>query len=276
MHSELVEKATKIRQDIIKMIGLAGSGHPGGSLSCADILCALYFKILYVDPKNPKMKNRDRFVLSKGHACPALYAVLAEASFFPREKLWTLRKLGSSLQGHPDLRRTVGIDMSSGSLGLGISTAVGMAMAGKMDGEDHHVYSIIGDGESQEGIIWESAIFAAHHKLDNLIVFLDNNGLQIDGKTCDISSLEPIAQKWEAFGWQTFEVDGHDFNQIIEAADKAKKVKEKPSMIVAHTVKGKGVSFMENKVDWHGVAPNKEQVRQALLELGVSEDELDE
>lgn len=249
------------------MIGKAGSGHPGGSLSIADILAVLYFQVMNYDPKNSQMPDRDRMVLSKGHGCPALYAALAEAGFFRKEKLWTLRQLGSSLQGHPDMRRTPGVEMSSGCLGLGFSTAVGMALAGKMDKRSYRVYSIIGDGESQEGIIWEAAMFAAHHKLDNLTAFLDNNGLQIDGKVCDISSIEPVVDKWKAFGWETIEIDGHDFGQIIAAVEKAKGIKSKPTMIIANTIKGKGVSFMENEVDWHGVAPNPQQVRQALKEL---------
>lgn len=264
---KLQEKAKIIRMHIVKMIEAAGSGHPGGSLSIADIIAVLYFKQMKFNPKDPSWQERDRFVLSKGHACPALYAALAETGFFPVEKLSTLRKLGTILQGHPDMRRTPGVEMSSGSLGLGLSTAVGMALAAKLDKKKYNVYSIIGDGESQEGIIWESALFAGHHKLDNLIVFIDNNGLQIDGACMDVVDVEPINDKWKAFGWHTIEIDGHDINQIIEALEKAGEVKDKPVMIIAKTVKGKGVSFMENQVDWHGIAPTKEEVEKALKEL---------
>lgn len=264
---KLEEKAKNIRKHIIQMTGAAGSGHPGGSLSAADIMTVLYFRQMNYKAEDPSWEERDRFVLSKGHGCPALYAALAEAGFFPSKKLMTLRKLGSILQGHPDMRRTPGVEMSSGSLGLGFSTAVGMALAAKMDKKKYNVYSMIGDGESQEGIIWESAMFAAHHKLDNLIVFLDNNGLQIDGACCDIVDIEPLDKKWEAFGWHTFKIDGHDLTQITQSLDEAVKIKGKPVMIIAKTVKGKGVSFMENEVEWHGVAPSIEEVKKALKEI---------
>jgi transketolase len=264
----LQAKAKIIRKHIIEMTGAAGSGHPGGSLSIADIIAVLYFSHMKIKPEDPSWPDRDRFVLSKGHGCPALYAALAETGYFPVKKLLTLRKLGSMLQGHPDMRRTPGVEMSSGSLGLGVSAAVGMALAAKIDKKTYNVYSIIGDGESQEGIVWESALFASHYNLDNLVVFLDNNGLQIDGSCQDIISLEPIDDKWKAFGWHTIKIDGHDIGQITESLEKANKVQGKPVIIIAKTVKGKGVSFMENQVDWHGRAPSKEEVEKALKELG--------
>ena len=264
---ELEKKATEIRKHIIKMTGAAGSGHPGGSLSIADIISVLYFHHMNYKPEQPDWPDRDRFVLSKGHGCPALYAALAEAGVFPLKKLLSLRKLGSILQGHPDMRRTPGVEMSSGSLGLGFSTAAGMVLAGKVDKKSYRVFTIIGDGESQEGVIWESAMFAGHHKLSNLVAFLDNNGMQIDGPCSEIVCIEPIDKKWQAFGWQTISIDGHDIDQIIQALEEADKVNDKPIMIIAKTVKGKGVSFMENKVDWHGIAPDQEQVKQALEEL---------
>lgn len=267
LKTKLQQKANLIRQDIIRMTGAAGSGHPGGSLSAADIIAVLYFHHMNHKPSEPKWPGRDRFVLSKGHACPALYAALAECGYFDRTELTNLRKLGSFLQGHPDQLKTPGIEISTGSLGLGFPAAAGMALAAKIDKADYRTYTLIGDGESQEGIIWEAAMFAAHHKLDNLVAILDNNGLQIDGLVNEIVNIEPIADKWRAFGWEVFEVDGHDIDQIVGALEKADAVKNKPSIIIAKTIKGKGVSFMENEVDWHGVAPNAKQVEQALEEL---------
>ena len=264
---KIQRKATNIRKHVIRMIGAAGSGHPGGSLSAADIITVLYFHVMKHKPDDPKWDQRDRFVLSKGHGCPALYAALAESGYFPIEELLTLRKLGSILQGHPDMNRTPGIEMSSGSLGQGIATAAGMALAGKIDKKNYRVFAMVGDGESQEGIVWESANFAAHHKLDNLIVFLDNNGLQIDGTCESVINVEPLEEKWKSFGWNTSRISGHNIKQINEAIEEAKKIKGKPTMIIAKTIKGKGVSFMENKVDWHGVAPNQDQVEEALKEL---------
>jgi len=265
---ELAEKACKIRQDIIRMLGEAGSGHPGGSLSAADIVATLYFHEMNVDPQNPTWPERDRFILSKGHAAPVLYAALAEKGFFPEEELTTLRKTGSRLQGHPSMKHLPGVEMSTGSLGQGLSAANGMALAGKLDGKGYRVYVLLGDGEIQEGQVWEAAMAAAHYKLDNVVAFLDHNGLQIDGPISEVMSPEPVADKWRAFGWQVEEIDGHDLQQIIDALKKAREVKGKPTMIVANTVKGKGVSFMENQVGWHGNAPNAEQTNQAVCELG--------
>ena len=271
MEQELYEglelRARGIRRHIVRMTGAAGSGHPGGSLSATDIVTALYFKIMRLDPGNPQWPDRDRFVLSKGHAAPVLYAALAEKGFLETAELLTLRKLGSRLQGHPDMRVLPGVEMSTGSLGQGLSAATGMALAGKLDEKDYRVYVLLGDGEIQEGQIWEAAMAAAHYRLDNLIAFLDFNGLQIDGPVRDIMSPEPVVDKWRAFGWHVQDIDGHDFKQIIGAVQKAHGVSGKPSMIVSRTVKGKGVSFMENEVGWHGVAPNAEQVAQALQEL---------
>lgn len=264
---KLEERARTIRRDIISMLAESGSGHPGGSLSATDILVSLFFDWMKHKPDNPKWAERDRFVLSKGHGCPALYSVLAEAGYFDKKHLMTLRKLGSILQGHPDMNKVPGVEMSTGSLGQGLSTAVGMALAGKLDKKDSRVYAMIGDGESQEGQIWEAAMAAAHYKLDNLCVFQDHNGMQIDGKTDDIMCLGDITAKWKAFGWNTIEINGHDIKQILEALDKAKQFKGKPTMVVANTVKGKGVSFMENNVDWHGVAPKKEERDKALQEI---------
>ena len=264
---ELKEMAKIIRRDIVEMIGEAKSGHPGGSLSAADIVTYLYFSEMNIDPLEPKWKERDRFVLSKGHAAPVLYAALAHRGFFPKESLYTLRKIGSNLQGHPDMNKVPGVDMSTGSLGTGISAAVGMALAGKLDKANYRVFALLGDGELQEGQVWEAAMAAAHYKLDNLIAFVDNNGLQIDGNVEDVMSRAPIGAKFEAFGWFVQEIDGHDFNAIAEALNKAKEQKGHPSIIVAHTVKGKGVSFMENQASWHGSAPSAEQVAIAKEEL---------
>ncbi len=265
----LKSRAAKIRQDIISMLGGCGSGHPGGSLSAADIVTALYFKVMRIDPKNPQDPNRDRFVLSKGHAAPVLYAALAHKGFFPREELSTLRRLGSRLQGHPDMKKLPGVEMSTGSLGQGLSVAGGMALAGKLDKRDYRVYVFLGDGEIQEGQVWEAAMSSAHYKLDNLTAFLDHNRMQIDGPIAEVMSPEPVEEKWRAFGWDVQVIDGHDFKQILDALDKASKVKGKPQMIIAETIKGKGVSFMENKVGWHGVAPKPDEVEVALLELSL-------
>jgi len=263
----LKEKAKVIRQHIIRMTGAAGSGHPGGSLSAADIVTYLYFKELKVDPNNPKWAERDRFVLSKGHAAPVLYAALAEKGFFPVEDLITLRKIDSPLQGHPDMKKVKGVEMSTGSLGTGFSTSVGMALAARMDKRNNHIFVMLGDGEIQEGQICEAAMAAAHYKLDNMIAILDYNGLQIDGPVSEVLSPEPLPDKWRAFGWEVLEIDGHDFNAIEEAINKAKEIKGKPTMIIAKTIKGKGISFMENEAGWHGSAPNQEQVEKALAEL---------
>ena len=265
----LREAARKIRVGIIEGTHAARSGHPGGSLSIADILAYLYFEEMHVDPQNPRMEERDRFVLSKGHCAPALYATLANRGFFPTEELTTLRKLGSRLQGHPDMTLTPGVDMSTGSLGLGISAAAGMALAAKIDGKDYRVYTVVGDGESEEGQVWEAAMLASHYKLDNLCVIVDWNGLQIDGSVEEVMNPTPHDKKLEAFGFHVISIDGHDFDAIKAAFDEAKTVKGKPTAIIAKTVKGKGVSFMENKVNWHGSAPNDEQYAQALAELNA-------
>lgn len=264
---ELRKIAEKIRLGILEGTYNAGSGHPGGSLSCADIMTYLYFTELNVDPSNPKWEDRDRFVLSKGHAAPCLYAALAHRGFFPVEDLKTLRKIDSHLQGHPDMNKTPGVDISTGSLGIGVSNACGMAIAAKLQNKDYRVYAITGDGELQEGQIWESAMFASHYKLDNLIVFADANRLQIDGRTTDVMSPEPIDKRFEAFGWNVTRINGHDFDQIEAAVEAAKQVKGKPSVIVCDTVKGKGVSFMEDKAGWHGVAPKKEEYEAAVAEV---------
>lgn len=264
---EVKAKALQIRRDIITMLGEAGSGHSGGSLSAADIVACLYFWEMRIDPQQPRQQDRDRFVLSKGHAAPVLYAALAEKGFFPREELKRLRKLGSPLQGHPDMRKLPGVEASSGSLGQGISWAVGMALAGKIDHRDYRVYALLGDGEIEEGLVWEATMAAHHYKLDNLTAILDHNGLQIDGPICKVMSPEPVADKFKAFGWEVLVVDGHDIRQIMEALNRARSVKERPTVIVANTIKGKGCSFMENKVEWHGTAPNRDQTVQALAEL---------
>lgn len=266
---ELTKIAEQIRLGILEGTYNAGSGHPGGSLSCADIMAYLYFKELNVDPANPKWEDRDRFVLSKGHAAPALYAALSLRGFFPREDIKTLRKIDSHLQGHPDMNKTPGVDISTGSLGIGVSNACGMAIAAKLQNKDYRVYAITGDGELQEGQIWESAMFASHYKLDNLIVFTDANRLQIDGRTTDVMSPEPIDKRFEAFGWNVTRINGHDFDAIEAAVEAAKQVKGKPSVIVCDTVKGKGVSFMEDKAGWHGVAPKKEEYEAAVAEVSA-------
>jgi transketolase len=262
----LRSKANQIRKLIIKMLAKAGSGHPGGSLSSADIITCLYFEVMRHDPKNPQWPDRDRFHLSKGHCCPALYAALSLSGYFPVEELWSLRKLGSILQGHCD-RRTPGIEVASGSLGQGLSVALGMALAGKIDKKDYRVYCLMGDGEIQEGNIWEAAMAAAHFKVDNLCGIVDYNHFQIDGRTEEIMNLEPIVNKWESFGWHVAQCDGHSIEELLGAFNEAKSIKLKPTVIIAHTVKGKGVSFMEHVVDFHGRAPTKQEEEIALKEL---------
>jgi len=263
---ELEQKAKQIRRLIIQMLAKAASGHPGGSLSAADLITALYFAVLKHNPKNPNWPQRDRFHLSKGHCCPLWYAVLAESGYFSVDKLLTLRQFGSILQGHPD-RRTPGVDVASGSLGQGLSVALGMSLAAKLDKKDYRVYVLMGDGETQEGNVWEAAMACTHYKCDNLCAVLDRNGFQIDGKTKDIMNLEPVIAKWQAFGWHTIEIDGHNIPQILSAYEEAKTIKGKPSIVIARTIKGKGVSFMENVVDFHGRAPTKEEAEKALKEL---------
>lgn len=265
--AQLKKTATNVRRHIVKMLTESASGHPGGSLSIVEILTTLYFKEMNIDPKNPKNENRDRFVLSKGHAAPALYSTLAERGYFEKDKLNSLRKIGSILQGHPNMNYVQGVDMSTGSLGQGISAAVGMAIAGKLDKKEYRVYSILGDGELEEGQVWEASMAAAHYKLDNLTAFVDHNGLQIDGKCTDVMSPEPVSNKFRAFNWNVIDIDGHNFNEIIAAIEEAKNTKGKPTVIVCKTVKGKGVSFMENVAGWHGTAPSKEQCEEALKEL---------
>jgi transketolase len=263
---DLEEKAKEARRLIIQMLAKAGSGHPGGSLSATDLITALYFSVLRYNPKDPSWVDRDRFHMSKGHCCPLLYAVLAQTGYFPKDKLLTLRQLGSMLQGHPD-RRTPGVEAASGSLGQGLSVALGMSLAAKIDRRDYRVYVLMGDGETQEGNIWEAAMASSHFKRDNLCAILDYNGFQIDGKICDIMELEPIAEKWRSFGWHVIEINGHDMKQILSAYEEAKTIKGKPTIIIARTIKGKGVSFMENVCDFHGRAPTKEEAAIALKEL---------
>lgn len=263
----LEEKARRIRIDIIRMLAEAGSGHPGGSLSGVEIVTALFFHVLRLRPEEPEWPERDRFILSKGHAAPLLYAALAERGFFPREELLTLRKLGSRLQGHPVWNKAPGIEASTGSLGQGLSLGLGIALAGRLDRRDYRVYVLLGDGESEEGQVWEAAMAAAHYRAGNLTAILDFNGLQIDGRLQEVMSPLPLPEKWRAFGWAVREVDGHDFRDLLEAFEWAKGVQDRPSMIIARTVKGKGVSFMEDVADWHGKAPSREQAEQALGEL---------
>ncbi|TYQ16773.1 UNVERIFIED_CONTAM: transketolase subunit A [Acetivibrio alkalicellulosi] len=263
----LKKQSTIIRKHVIEAVYHAKSGHPGGSLSSADILTALYFHVMNVDVKNPNWEDRDRFVLSKGHCSPVLYGALAEKGFFNKEEIVKFRQADSFLEGHPSMRYVPGVDMSTGSLGQGISTAVGMAIAGKLDKKNYNVYALLGDGEIQEGQVWEALMSAAHYKLDNLIAFLDHNGLQIDGNITDVMSPEPVVDKFRAFGWNVITIDGHDFVQIIEAINEGKKTEGKPTMIVAETIKGKGVSFMENEAGWHGSPPNEEQRNKAISEL---------
>ncbi|MDI9240872.1 transketolase [Fusibacillus kribbianus] len=264
---ELKKMANEVRKGIVSAVHSAKAGHPGGSLSAADIFTYLYFEEMNVDPKNPDAPDRDRFVLSKGHTAPGYYAALAHKGFFPVEDLLTLRHLGSYLQGHPCMQHIPGVDMSSGSLGQGISAAVGMAIAGKLDNADYRVYTLLGDGEIQEGQVWEASMLAAHRKLDNLVVIVDNNGLQIDGNIADVNSPYPIDKKFEAFNFHVINIDGHDFDQIRAAFEEAKTVKGQPTAIIAKTVKGKGVSFMENQAAWHGTAPNDEQYAVAMADL---------
>jgi len=263
---ELENKAKQIRRLIVQMLAKAGSGHPGGSLSSTDLITALYFMILRHNPKDPDWPDRDRFHMSKGHCCPLWYAVLAESGYFPMKELWSLRQLGSILQGHPD-RSTPGVTVASGSLGQGLSVALGMSLAAKIDKKDYRVYCLLGDGETQEGNIWEAAMAASHYKRDNLCAMLDYNGFQIDGKTKDIMNLEPMADKWQAFGWHTIAIDGHNMKEILSAYEEAKVIKGKPTIIIARTIKGKGVSFMENVLDFHGRSPTKDEAERALKEL---------
>ena len=267
--TELERRANDMRADIVRMIAEAGSGHPGGSLSCADILAALYFGgVLEHDPENPEWEGRDRFILAKGHAAPALYAVLAQAGYFPREELATLRKLGSRLQGHPDSNQVPGVEVSTGSLGQGLSVAAGAAAGLKLDGAPQTVFALLGDGECQEGQVWEAAMFAAHRQLDNLVAVVDRNGLQIDGRTCDVCDPGDLGAKFAAFGWDAAEVDGHDLDALVAVLGAAKAGRDgRPHAVIARTVKGKGVPFMENEAGWHGKAPNAEQTAEALAAL---------
>lgn len=260
--------ASDIRVDIIRETYFAGSGHPGGSLSAADIMTVLYFNEMNIDPKDPKKPDRDKFVLSKGHAAPVLYAALAERGFFPKEELSSLRKMGSMLQGHPDMKKVPGVEMSTGSLGQGFSSSVGMALANKIDGKQGRVYTLLGDGELQEGIVWEAAMAAAHYKLDNLVAILDWNGLQIDGKNDDVMTVTPVDEKFKSFGFHVINIDGHSLKEIFEALEQAREYKGKPTAIIAKTAKGRGVSFMENNAGWHGKAPNEEEAKKAVAELG--------
>jgi transketolase len=267
----LKEKANEIRKDIVQMVCAAKSGHPGGSLSSADIVATLYFHEMNIDPKNPKMEERDRFVLSKGHVAPLLYAALAERGYFDKSELWNLRKFGAMLQGHPDMKKVPGVEISSGSLGQGLSVANGMALSAKIYGKNYRSYVLMGDGELQEGQVWEAAMTAAHYKLDNVVAFVDSNNLQIDGNVEDIMGVEPLDKKWESFGWNVIKIDGHDFEQIIAALDSARETKGKPTLILAKTTKGKGVSFMENVCEFHGVAPTEEEAKIAIKELELIE-----
>lgn len=267
-NSQMQNIAKSVRKSIVKMIYEAQSGHPGGSLSAVEILTYLYFEEMNIDQKNPKNPERDRFVLSKGHAAPLLYSILAEKEFIEKKELKTLRKINSKLQGHPDMKRVPGIDVSTGSLGQGLSIGNGMAIAGKLDKKDYNVYVLLGDGEIQEGMVWEAAMFAAHNKLDNIVAILDHNGLQIDGKNEDVIDIEPLDKKWEAFGWHVIKINGHDFDAIKEAFNQRKTIKNKPTIIIAETIKGKGVSFMENEAGWHGKAPSEDEKNTALKELG--------
>ena len=269
-------KANALRADIVRMIGEAGSGHPGGSLSCIDILCALYFGgVLKHDPANPKWEGRDYFILAKGHAAPALYATLAHAGYFPVEELMTLRKLGTRLQGHPDCNLCPGVEVSTGSLGQGLSIACGIAAGLKLDGKDNAVFTVLGDGECEEGQVWEAAMFAAHNHLDNLVAIIDNNGLQIDGPITAVCSPEDLGRKFEAFGWDVVHLDGHDMDALVSTLGALRDVRGgKPVAVIAKTVKGKGVSIMENQVGWHGTAPKPDQVQAALAELAAAREEI--
>ncbi len=269
--SELQGKARCLRCHIIGMTGTAGSGHPGGSLSAADIVAALYFRVMHHDPSNPCWEDRDRFVLSKGHAAPLLYAVLAESGYFPFELLYRLRKLDSPLQGHPHMAELPGVEASTGSLGQGLSIANGMALAGRLDGKTYRVYVLLGDGEIDEGQVWEAAMATAHYELDNVTAILDRNRQQIDGWTQDVMTLEPVADKWLAFGWHVLEIDGHDMEAILQALAGAQGIKGQPTMIIAHTIKGKGVSFMESNLHFHGNAPDRDEMEQGLGEIRTEE-----
>ncbi len=273
--TELAVIANKIRRDAVLAVYSAKSGHPGGSLSIADLLALLYFEVMNIDPKNPKMENRDRFVLSKGHTAPALYSALALRGFFPEEDIKTFRHIDSYLQGHPDMNKVPGVDMSTGSLGQGVSAAGGMALAAKLDGKDYRVYTVLGDGELEEGQVWEQAMFAAHYKLDNMTAFIDFNGLQIDGDITEVMNPTPIDKKFEAFGWHTIVTDAHDFDKLAAAIDEAKATKGKPTAVIMESVKGKNVSFMENNAAWHGSAPNEEQFKAATAELDKIIEELE-
>ncbi len=266
-NKELEIKAYNIRKNAVTAVYSASSGHPGGSLSSADLMAVLYFDEMNVDPKNPKMEDRDRFVLSKGHCSPALYGTLAEAGFFDKEELKTFRHIDSRLQGHPDMKHIPGVDMSTGSLGLGISAACGMALSAKAYKKDYRVYALLGDGEIEEGQVWEAAMYAPHYKLDNLCIFVDLNGLQIDGSTAEVMNSSPLDKKFEAFGWNTLTIDGHNYDEIKKALRDARGAKGKPTAVIMKTVKGKGVSYMENSVKWHGVAPNEEEYEKAISEL---------
>lgn len=270
---ELKKTANEIRKGIIAGVHSAKAGHPGGSLSSADIMTYLYFEEMNIDPQNPKKEDRDRFVLSKGHAAPCLYSTLANRGFFDVKELLTLRQLGSMLQGHPDMKHIPGVDMTSGSLGQGVSAAVGMAIAAKLNGDSYRVYTVLGDGELQEGQVWEAAMLAGHRKLDNLTLIIDNNGLQIDGNIDDVNSPRPIDKKFEAFNFNVISIDGHSFDEIEEAFKAARNTKNMPTAIIAHTTKGKGVSFMENQASWHGAAPNDEQYEIAMRDLSKGEEE---
>jgi transketolase len=263
----LQQIAKTIRRDIVSMVANANSGHPGGSLSSVEILVSLYYGIMQHDPKNPAWEDRDRFILSKGHAAPVLYSTLAESGYFPVSELMTLRKLDSRLQGHTERNRLPGVEMSAGSLGQGLSFAIGCALAGKLNNKSYRVYALLGDGECDEGQVWEAAMAATHFRADNLCAIVDKNGLQIDGWTRDIMNTEPLADKWRAFGWNVIDTDGHDFEKLIDAFEHARSTKQQPTVIIARTVKGKGVSFMENNVDFHGKSPNAAQLEQALKEL---------
>jgi len=265
--TELSIIANNVRKNALTAVYNAASGHPGGSLSIADVLTLLYFEVMNVDPKNPKMESRDRFVLSKGHTAPALYGVLAERGFIPKEDVQTFRNVKSYLQGHPDMNKVPGVDMSTGSLGQGVSVAGGMALSAMLDNKDYRVYSILGDGEIEEGQVWEQAMFAAHYKLDNFTIFVDNNGLQIDGDIAEVMNPNPIDEKFKAFGWHVIVTEAHDFEKLLAAIEEAKATKGKPTAIIMKSVKGKNVSFMENNPAWHGAAPKEDEYNQAIAEL---------
>lgn len=264
---ELKNKAKEIRRDIIQMIYDANSGHPGGSLSIADMIAALYFNVLNHDPARPDWEDRDRFILSKGHACPAMYSAMAKTGYFPHEELKTLRKIDSRIQGHPEVRKLPGVEASTGSLGQGLSIGAGLALGAKMQGKNYRSFVMTGDGELDEGQVWEAALFCGNKKIDNLVAIVDSNKQQLDGWIADIAPLEPLDDKWKSFGWEVIEIDGHDMDQILAAFQKAETIKGKPTVIIANTIKGKGVSFMENNLDFHGAAPTKEQYEKAMEEL---------